>query len=85
MDLLLRRMMRVGFRRGMSGSQAWLVLAVSAAGFRVLRKLANPAPEIVYRTELHSGDRFEIGQPRAAVRPAGTLAGDEGGLAQPAP
>ena len=58
-------MMRVGFRRGMSGSQAWFVLAVGAAGLRVLRKLANPAPEVVYRTELHSGDRFEIGSRRA--------------------
>ena len=64
MDTLLRRMMRVGFRRGMSGSQAWLVLAVTAAGLRVLRKLANPAPEVVYRTELTSGDRFEIGTRR---------------------
>ncbi len=65
MDVFLRRMMRVGFRRGMSGSQAWFVLAVSAAGFRMLRKLANPAPEVVYRTELHTGDRFEIGSRRA--------------------
>jgi hypothetical protein len=65
MDAILRRLMRVGFRRGMSGSQAWLVLAVSAAGFRVLRKLANPAPEVVYRTELTAGDRFEIGSRRA--------------------
>ena len=64
MDALLRRLMRVGFRRGMSGSQAWLVLAVSAAGWRMLRKLANPAPEVVYRTELTSGDRFEIGSRR---------------------
>ena len=64
MDVLLRRMMRVGFRRGMSGSQAWFVLAIGAAGFRVLRKLANPAPEVVYRTELNSGDRFEIGSRR---------------------
>jgi hypothetical protein len=65
MDVLLRRMMRTGFRRGMSGSQAWFVLAVSAAGLRVLRKLANPAPEVIYRTELHSGDRFEIGSRRS--------------------
>ena len=64
MDPLLRRMMRLGFRRGMSGSQAWLALAVSAAGLRMLHKLANPAPEVVYRTELASGDRFEIGSRR---------------------
>ena len=60
MDILLSRLVRVGFRRGMSGSQAWLVLAVSALGLRALRKLAHPAPELVYRTELHAGDRFEL-------------------------
>ena len=60
MDALLRRLIRTGFRRGMSGSQAWLVLAASALGIRMLRKLANPAPEVVYRTEVHTGDRFEI-------------------------
>lgn len=61
MDALLRRLMRTGFRRGMSGSQAWLVLAVSALGLRALRRLARSEPEVVYRTELHAGDRFEIG------------------------
>jgi hypothetical protein len=59
-DALLRRLIRTGFRRGMSGSQAWLVLAASALGVRLLRKLANPEPELVYRTEVHTGDRFQI-------------------------
>jgi hypothetical protein len=57
--------MRTGFRRGMSGSQTWLVLAISALGLRALRKLARSGPEVVYRTELHAGDRFEIGSRRA--------------------
>jgi hypothetical protein len=61
MDALLRRAMRAGFRRGMSGSQAWLVLGISALGIRTLRKLARSEPEVVYRTELRPGDRFEIG------------------------
>lgn len=65
MDALLRRLVRTGFRRGMSGSQAWLVLAISALGLRALRKLSRSAPEVVYRTELHTGDRFEIGSRRA--------------------
>ena len=66
MDVLLRRLMRTGFRRGMSGgSQAWLVLGVSAVGVRALRKLARPAPEVIYRAELHAGDRFEIGSRRS--------------------
>jgi hypothetical protein len=63
MDALLRRLTRTGFRRGMSGSrasQAWLVLAISATGIRVLRRLARPETEILYRTEVHTGDRFEI-------------------------
>jgi hypothetical protein len=60
MDALLRRLMRTGFRRGVSGSQSWLVLGISALGVRALRKLARSSPEVVYRTELHTGDRFEI-------------------------
>ena len=64
MDALLRRLMHSGFRRGMSGSQAWLVLGISAFGIRTLRKLARPAPEVVYRTEVRPGDRFEIGSSR---------------------
>ena len=66
MDVLLRRLMRTGFRRGMSGgSQAWLVLGVTAVGVRALRKLARPAPELIYRAELHAGDRFEIASRRS--------------------
>jgi hypothetical protein len=59
--------MRSGFRRGMSGSrasQAWLVLGISALGVRTLRRLARTDPEIVYRTEVHAGDRFEISSRR---------------------
>jgi hypothetical protein len=63
-DALLSRLVRAGFRRGISGSQGWLVLGISAFGVRTLRKLARPAPEVVYRTELHPGDRFEIGARR---------------------
>jgi hypothetical protein len=63
-DTLLRRLMRTGFRRGMSGSQAWLVLALSALGIRALRRLSRSEPEVVYRTELHTGDRFEIASRR---------------------
>jgi hypothetical protein len=61
MDALLRRLVRLGVRRGISGSQTWLVVAIGALGARALRKLAHPAPEVVYRTEVHTGDRFEIG------------------------
>jgi hypothetical protein len=61
MDLLLRRLVRVGVRKGMSGSRTWLALAIVALGLRALRKLSHPSPEVIYRTELHTGDRFEIG------------------------
>jgi hypothetical protein len=63
-DALLRRLMRTGFRRGMSGSQAWLVLGITAVGFRALRRLSRSAPEVVYRTEVQTGDRFEIASHR---------------------
>jgi type IV secretory pathway TrbD component len=59
--------MRTGFRRGMSGSrasQAWLALGISALGVRTLRRLARTDPEVVYRTEVHAGDRFEISSRR---------------------
>ena len=65
MDALLRRAMRAGFRRGMSGSQAWLVLGIGALGVRTLRRLARSEPEVVYRTEVRVGDRFEVGSRRA--------------------
>jgi hypothetical protein len=67
MDALLRRLVRTGFRRGMSGSrgsQAWLVLAISALGFRALRRLAHTEPEVVYSTEVRAGDRFEVSSRR---------------------
>ena len=65
MEALLRRAMRTGFRRGFSGSQGWLVLGISALGVRALRKLARSTPEVVYRTELRPGDRFEVGSRRS--------------------
>jgi hypothetical protein len=62
-DSLLNRATRAGLRRGLSGSQrsqAWLVLGITALGMRALRKLARSAPEVVYRTEVRPGDRFEV-------------------------
>jgi hypothetical protein len=67
LDSLLRRATRAGFRRGLSRSersQAWLVLGITAVGWRALRKLARSAPEVVYRTELRPGDRFEVASRR---------------------
>ncbi|GIU89236.1 MAG: hypothetical protein KatS3mg010_0335 [Acidimicrobiia bacterium] len=57
---LLRRATILGARRGLGGSNAWMVVAILAVGARVLRRLANPEPEVLYRTRIRPGDRFEI-------------------------
>lgn len=59
-EYLLRRATILGTRRGLGGSNAWLVVAILAVGARVLRRLANPEPEVLYRTRIRPGDRFEI-------------------------
>jgi hypothetical protein len=62
---LLRRLMRTGVRRGMAGSRGWFVVGVAAGGVRLLLHLARDQDEVVYRTVINPGDRFEI-----ATRPA---------------
>ena len=57
---LLRRLTASGFRRGLSGSTPWLVIGVVATGARVLRRLAVPEQEVLYRTAVKPGDVFEI-------------------------
>jgi hypothetical protein len=57
---LLRRLTASGFRRGMTGSTPWLLIAVFATGVRVLRRLAIPEEEVLYRTAVKAGDVFEI-------------------------
>ena len=53
-------MLRVGTRRGFQGSNAWAIVAVVAATLNVLRRLAHPKPEVVWRQQLKRDDRFEI-------------------------
>lgn len=60
MDTILRRLVGTGLRRGLGGSRAWMVVGISAAGVRVLRRLASPKPEVLYRTLLRPGDRIEV-------------------------
>lgn len=60
LDHLLRRATIVGTRRGLGGSNAWMIVAILAVGARVLRRLANPGSEVLYRTRIRPGDRFEI-------------------------
>jgi hypothetical protein len=60
MELLLRRLTATGFRKGIRGSRPWLYAALVAAGVRTLRHLANPEPEVLYRTKVKPGEAFEI-------------------------
>ena len=61
MDRWLRRLTTIGVARGLRGSRGWLVTGMAAVGLRALRRLANPGPEVLYRTvearRSHPGDR----------------------------
>jgi hypothetical protein len=60
MDRLLRRLTTLGFTRGMRGSRPWMITAMVAIGLRGVRRLANPPEEVLYRTKVKPGDRFEL-------------------------
>lgn len=48
-------------RRGVrEGSRPWLVFGVVAASVTLLRRLANPKPEVVFRQRLEAGEALEI-------------------------
>ena len=57
---LLRRLTRSGFRRGMTGSNTWLIVGILAGGVRILRNLARNDEDVLYRTVVKAGDVFEI-------------------------
>ena len=59
---LLRRLSFTGFRRGLSGSNLWLVVGIVAAGLRALRSLArsDSNQDVLYRTVVRPGDVFEV-------------------------
>ena len=59
-ESLLRRLTATGWRRGRSGSRGWLVVASVAGGLRLLRYIARDREEVLYRTRVAAGDRFEI-------------------------
>jgi len=56
----LRRLTRTGVRRGISGSRGWFVVGVAAGGVRLLLHLARDEDDVLYRTVVKPGDRFEI-------------------------
>jgi hypothetical protein len=59
-DDVLRILTNTGFRRGVGGSRPWLIAGMVAIGFRLMRRLASPPPDVIYRTALSVGDRFEV-------------------------
>jgi hypothetical protein len=63
---LLSRLATTGFRKGATGSRTWLVIATVAAALRLLRYVSQSGEEVLYRTQVVEGDRFEI-----TTRPAG--------------
>jgi hypothetical protein len=56
----LRRLTASGFRRGLTGSTPWLIVAILVTGIRILRRLSIPEEEVLYRTAVKAGDVFEI-------------------------
>jgi len=59
-DIVLRRLFTAGWRRGRSGSRTWMVVASVAAGLRLLHRVTRSREEILYRTRIVDGDRFEL-------------------------
>jgi len=59
-ESLLRRLTSAGWRRGRAGSRAWMIVATVAGGLRVLRYVTREREEVVYRTRVVPGDRFEL-------------------------
>ena len=60
MESIVNRLFKAGTRRGFGGSQPWAIVAIVAGTIRVIRRLANPKPETVWRQGLQPGDRFEV-------------------------
>jgi hypothetical protein len=60
LEVLLRRLTTTGWRRGRAGSRTWLVVASVAGGIRLLRRVTRNQQDVLYRTRVRPGERFEI-------------------------
>ncbi len=59
-DALLRQLTTTGWRRGRAGSRTWILVASVAGGMRLLRRVTRNRDEVIYRTRVRPGERFEI-------------------------
>jgi len=59
-DIFLRRLVTAGWRRGRAGSRTWMIVASVAGGLRLLYRVTRSREDILYRTRVVDGDRFEI-------------------------
>lgn len=55
-----KRLRSSAWRRGLGGSQPYLTLAIVLTGARVLRRIANPKPDVLYRHKLQPGEVWEV-------------------------
>jgi hypothetical protein len=65
-----KRLRSTAWRRGLGGSQPYLVLAIVVSSARVLRRIASPKPEVLYRHRLQPGEVWEITARAATDRKA---------------
>lgn len=65
---MLRRLQRLGIRRGFTGgSKQWLYVGVATWGLRTLRRMAERKPEILLHEELRPGERIIVSNARSAA------------------
>ena len=57
---MLRRLVRIGFTRGIGGSRGWLAVGVTAGGLHVLKRMIRREPEVVYLEDLRPGQSLVI-------------------------
>ncbi len=60
MESIVNRLMKTGARRGLQGSQPWMIVGIVAGTIRVIRHLSSPKPEVIWRQGLQPGDRVEV-------------------------
>ena len=61
MIFLIRRLTRVGLRRGVfGGSRAWLAIGIAGAALQLLRRMSQEPDEVFVLDDVKPGDRFEV-------------------------